>query len=98
MEQVDDHTGTHDLAGKTNLSAQIGDSLLPQRSVQPAVPGDLSAPEDERMDHESAAAVTAAADCIWNYAALRTLDFALMPSAPVFRRFGGRRFHGSLAI
>ena len=61
-------------------------------SLPPAVPGDLSNPKEERMDQASAAPDLAAADCAWNYASLRTLDFSVIPPAPTLQRFHVWRF------
>ena len=69
-----------------------GGQPFPPPSLPPAVPGDLSDPKEERMDQASAAPDLAAADCAWNYASLRTLDFSVIPPAPTLQRFHAWRF------
>jgi len=61
-------------------------------SLPPAVLGTLSIPKEERKDQASAAPDLAAADCAWNYASLRTLDFSLMPPSPSLQRFHAWHF------
>jgi hypothetical protein len=92
MEQVSNTFENKSPAGTIIPSGGIRCQLLPQPSLQPAVPGNLSDPKEERMDRASAVSDTAAADCAWNYASLRTSDFLLMPSSVIPRRFGPRHF------
>jgi hypothetical protein len=73
------------------VGAPCGQRFSPP-SLPPAVPGDLSDPKEERMDQASAAPDLAAADCAWNYASLRTLDFSVIPPAPTLQRFHAWRF------
>jgi hypothetical protein len=88
-------TPTVDLKSLAESTISPGASCgqpFPPPSLPLAVPGDLSDPKEERMDQASAAPDLAAADCAWNYASLRTLDFSVIPTVPTLQRFHAWRF------